>query len=87
MLWSGVQFGTHLDSRVKHAGMTDFGMAMYLTQQAAGNQPTDLENPKLSDSRRSQVLGEKIADERTVAEGHVIAHVVAAFEQNPLLRT
>ena len=80
MLLSGVKFGTYLDSRVKHAGMTDFGMAMYLTHQAAGNRPTDLENPKLSDSRRSQVLGEKIADERTVAKGHVVADVIAAFE-------
>jgi hypothetical protein len=93
MLLSGVQFGTHLDStstssvwraqsshRLKHAGMTDFGMAMYLTQQATGNQPTDLENRKWSDSRRSQMLGEKIADKRAVAKRHVVANVIAAFK-------
>jgi hypothetical protein len=80
MLLSGVQFGTHLDSRLKHAGMTDFGMAMYLTQQATGNQRTDLENRKWSNSLRPQVLGEKIADERAVAKRHVVANVIAAFK-------
>jgi hypothetical protein len=29
--------------RLKRAGMTDFGLAIYLTQQAAGNQPTGIE--------------------------------------------
>ena len=28
-----------LDSRLKHAGMTDFGLAIYLTQQDAVNEP------------------------------------------------
>jgi hypothetical protein len=72
MLLSGVQFGTHLDSRLTHAGMTDF--------EAAGNQPTDLENRKWLDSRRPHVLGEEIADERAIAKGHVVANVIAAFE-------
>ena len=27
----GVQIRTRLDSRLKHAGMTDFGLAIYLT--------------------------------------------------------
>jgi hypothetical protein len=31
-------------------------------------------------SGRPQVLGEKIPDERTVAERHVVADVIAAFE-------
>ena len=39
MLLSGVQIRIRLDSRLKHAGMTDFGWAIYLTQQAAGNEP------------------------------------------------
>jgi len=43
MFLSGVQFRTRLDSRLKHAGMTDFGKTIYLTQQAAGNQPTNIE--------------------------------------------
>ena len=80
MFLSGVQFRTRLDSRLKHAGMTDFGLAIYLTQQAAGNQPIDIENPKLSDSPHPQMLGEKIADERAVTKGHIVADVVAAFE-------
>jgi hypothetical protein len=33
------------------------------------------------------MLCEKITDGRTVAEGHVVADVIAAFEQQPLLRT
>ena len=69
-----------LDSRLKHAGMTDFGLAIYLTQQAAGNQLTDIENPKLSDCPSTQMLGKKIADERAVAKGHIVADVIAAFE-------
>jgi len=43
MFLSGVQFRTRLDSRLKHAGMPDFGWAIYLTQQAAGNRPTQIE--------------------------------------------
>ena len=31
------------DSRLKHAGMTDFGLAVAKTQQAAGNQPQAIE--------------------------------------------
>jgi hypothetical protein len=42
MFLSGVQFRTHLDSRLKHVGMTNFGLVIYLTQQAAGNQPTGI---------------------------------------------
>jgi len=34
---SGVQMRFRLDSRLKHAGMTDFGKEISLTQQAAGN--------------------------------------------------
>jgi hypothetical protein len=41
MFLSGVQFRIRLDSRLKHAGMTDFGFS--LTQQAAGNRPTEIE--------------------------------------------
>ena len=37
-------------------------------------------NLKLSDCPRPQMLGEKIADERTVAKRHVVADMVAAFE-------
>jgi len=33
-----------LDSRLKHAGMTDFGNTISLTQQAAGNRPTEIES-------------------------------------------
>jgi hypothetical protein len=35
----GVQVRIRLDSRLKHAGMTDFGLPIYLTQQAAENEP------------------------------------------------
>ena len=34
----GVQSQFRLNSRLKHAGMTDFEWAIELTQQAAGNQ-------------------------------------------------
>ena len=45
---SGLRFRTSLRSaqsnhRLKHVGMRDFGKAIYLTQQAAGNQPTNIE--------------------------------------------
>ena len=43
MFLSGVQVRTRLDSRLKHAGMTDFGWAIYLTQQAAGNEPSEIQ--------------------------------------------
>ena len=74
-----------LDSRLKHAGMTDFGLAHCTYAASCGDQPTDIENLKienlnLSDSPRPQVLGEKIADERTVTKRHIVADVVAAFE-------
>jgi hypothetical protein len=49
MFLSGVQSGFRLDSRLKHAGMTDFGWGIYLTQQAAGNRPTEIE-PNQSDN-------------------------------------
>ena len=39
----GVQIRIGLDSRLKHAGMTDFGLAVAKTQQAAGNQPQAIE--------------------------------------------
>ena len=35
-----------LDSRLKHAGMTDFELAIYLTQQAAGNEPSAHSNSR-----------------------------------------
>jgi len=44
MFLSGVQSGTRLDSRLKHAGMTDFGKEISLTQLAAGNRPVEIEN-------------------------------------------
>ncbi len=34
-----VQIRIGLDSRLKHAGMTDFGLAVAKTQQAAGMNP------------------------------------------------
>jgi len=46
MLLSGVQIRIRLDSRLKHAGMTDFGWAIYLTQQAAGNEPLAIQYPR-----------------------------------------
>jgi hypothetical protein len=36
MYLSGVQFRACLDSRLKHAGMTDFGEAIHLTRQVGG---------------------------------------------------
>jgi len=42
----GVQFRARLDSRLKHAGMTDFGETIHLTQQAAGNRPKRLNDSK-----------------------------------------
>jgi hypothetical protein len=38
MLLSGVQFRIRLDSRLKRAGMTDFGLAIAPTQEAAGSE-------------------------------------------------
>jgi len=46
MFLTGFQFRTRLDSRLKHAGMTDFGWAIYLTQQAAGNEPLAIQYPR-----------------------------------------
>ena len=43
MFLPGVQFRASLDSRLKHAGMTDFGEAIHLTQQAAGNRSKEIE--------------------------------------------
>jgi len=37
-----IQIG--LDSRLKHAGMTDFGLAVAKTQQAAGNEPQAIQD-------------------------------------------
>jgi hypothetical protein len=36
---------------------------------------------RFSPRLRAEVLGEKISDGRTIAERHVVAHVIAAFEQ------
>jgi hypothetical protein len=47
MFLSGVQSGTRLDSRLKHAGMTDFEKEIILTQQAAGNRPTEIQLNRL----------------------------------------
>jgi hypothetical protein len=49
MFLSGVQVRTRLDSRLKHAGMTDFALVISQTQQAAGNRFTviELETQKL----------------------------------------
>ena len=42
MFLSGVQIRIRLDSRLKRTGITDLGLATYLTQQAARNKPTGL---------------------------------------------
>ena len=39
---SGVQSRVHLDSSLKHAGMTEFGDTIHLTQQGAGNRPKEI---------------------------------------------
>ena len=43
MFLSGVQIRIRLDSRLKHAGMTDFDLAICLTQQATGNEPSAIQ--------------------------------------------
>jgi hypothetical protein len=43
MFLSGIQIRIRLDSRLKHAGMTDFDLAICLTQQAAGNEPSAIQ--------------------------------------------
>src|SRR4026208_2436259 len=43
MFVSGVQLRIRLDSRLKHAGMTDLGSPIDLTQQAAGNEPVEIQ--------------------------------------------
>jgi hypothetical protein len=43
MFLSGVQIRIRLDSRLKHAGMTDFDLAICFTQQAAGNEPSAIQ--------------------------------------------
>jgi hypothetical protein len=43
MFLSGVQIWIRLDSRLKHAGMTDFDLAICFTQQAAGNEPSAIQ--------------------------------------------
>jgi len=57
MFLSGVQSVTRLDSRLKHAGMTDFGKEISLTQQAAGNRPTEIE-PSAQSNLADWVVGE-----------------------------
>ena len=42
--YRGVQFRFRLDSRLKHAGMTDLGLLIYFTEQAAGNEPVEIQN-------------------------------------------
>jgi hypothetical protein len=42
MFLSGVQIRIRLDSRLKHAGMTDVGSQIDLTQQAARNEPVGI---------------------------------------------
>ena len=44
MFLSGVQTQSRLDSRLKHAGMTDFEKDITLMQQAGGNRPTGIED-------------------------------------------
>ena len=44
MFLSGVQFRFRLDSRLKHAGMTDLGLLIYFTEQAAGNEPVEIQH-------------------------------------------
>ena len=39
MFLSGVRIRSRLDSRLKHAGMTEFGLAIRLTQQAVRHEP------------------------------------------------
>jgi len=46
MFLSGVQFRIRLDSRLKHAGMTDFELAINATQQVAENRIPDIEITK-----------------------------------------
>ena len=41
-------------------------------------------NANHSDTLRAQMLGQKIFHQWTVAERHIVADVVAAFEENPL---
>jgi len=53
MFLSGVHFRTRLDSRLKHAGMTDFGKKTGLTQQAAWNRPTEIEAGKFAEGLKS----------------------------------
>jgi len=49
----GDPFPDSLDSRLKHAGMTDFGKKIGLTQQAAGNRPTEIEAGKIREGLKS----------------------------------
>jgi hypothetical protein len=43
MFLSGVQIRIRLDSRLKRAGMMDFGLPIYLTQHAAENEPSAMQ--------------------------------------------
>jgi hypothetical protein len=53
MFLSGIHFRTRLDSRLKHAGMTDFAKKIGLTQQAAANRPTEIEAGKIREGLKS----------------------------------
>ena len=46
MFLSGVQIRIRLDSRLKHAGMTDFALAICSMQQAAANEPSANQDSK-----------------------------------------
>jgi len=51
----GVQIRARLDSRLKHAGMTDFGLAIYLTQQAAGNEPSAIQRQTRDSKHQTRI--------------------------------
>jgi len=58
MFLSGVQIRIRLDSRLKHAGMTELGMGISATQQAAENRSAEIEQ---SLSENNQPTAESIA--------------------------
>jgi hypothetical protein len=56
MFLSGVQNRIRLDSRLKHAAMTDFALASYFTRQAAGSEASGIQVQTASETLLGQIF-------------------------------
>jgi len=71
--------GFALDSRLKHAGMTDFRKEIRFSQQAAGNRPTVIENYPDDKYGPSCLIFGRTAAGRPI-------HVQCSYSSRPLVK-